>query len=73
MYVHVGGCHMMGKRSRGATREQVVRALTDGVDPCPPCRPHRSRHARLTAARRGVESVRHPLVAPFARTGVVCR
>ncbi|MDQ0605502.1 hypothetical protein QF037_009935 [Streptomyces canus] len=39
VYVHVGGCHMAGKRSKGAAREQAVRALTEGVDPCPHCRP----------------------------------
>ncbi|MFI1726456.1 DUF6233 domain-containing protein [Streptomyces sp. NPDC020489] len=39
VYVHVGGCHMAGKRSKGATREQAVRALADGVDACPHCRP----------------------------------
>ncbi|KUM70713.1 hypothetical protein J7F01_39995 [Streptomyces sp. ISL-22] len=39
VYVHVGGCHMTGKRSKGATREQALRALTDRVDPCPHCRP----------------------------------
>jgi hypothetical protein len=39
VYVHVGGCHMVGKRSKGAARDQAVRALTDGVTPCPHCRP----------------------------------
>ncbi|WP_060905261.1 DUF6233 domain-containing protein [Streptomyces scabiei] len=39
VYVHVGGCHMAGKRSRAAARDQAVRALTEGVTPCPHCRP----------------------------------
>jgi hypothetical protein len=30
---------MAGKRSKGAAREQAVRALADGVGPCPHCRP----------------------------------
>jgi hypothetical protein len=39
VYVHVGGCHMAVKRSRGIDREQALRALADGVDACPHCRP----------------------------------
>ncbi|WP_369228774.1 DUF6233 domain-containing protein [Streptomyces sp. R21] len=39
VYVHVGGCHMAGKRSKGVAREQALRALTDGVEACPHCRP----------------------------------
>lgn len=39
VYVHVGGCHMVGKRSKPAVRAQALRALTDGVTPCPHCRP----------------------------------
>ncbi|MGW6404525.1 DUF6233 domain-containing protein [Streptomyces sp. NPDC055134] len=39
VYVHVGGCHMAGKRSRGVDRDQVLRALTEGVAACPHCRP----------------------------------
>ncbi|MFF7452422.1 MULTISPECIES: DUF6233 domain-containing protein [unclassified Streptomyces] len=39
VYVHVGGCHMAGKRSKGVAREQAVRALAEGVDPCSHCRP----------------------------------
>ncbi|MEU5894313.1 DUF6233 domain-containing protein [Streptomyces sp. NPDC047461] len=39
VYVHVGGCHMAGKRSKGVAREQAQWALADGVDPCPRCRP----------------------------------
>ncbi|MFD5569958.1 DUF6233 domain-containing protein [Streptomyces cadmiisoli] len=39
VYVHVGNCHMAGKRSKGVQRDQAVRALADGVDACPHCRP----------------------------------
>ena len=39
VYVHAGGCPMAGKRSKGVTREEAVRALSEGVDPCPHCRP----------------------------------
>jgi hypothetical protein len=39
VYVHVGGCHMAGSRSRGVDRGQAIRALADGVDACPHCRP----------------------------------
>lgn len=42
VYVHAGDCHMAGKRSRGATREQAMQAmqaLTEGVDACTHCRP----------------------------------
>ncbi|MFF3348997.1 DUF6233 domain-containing protein [Streptomyces sp. NPDC002779] len=39
VYVHVGGCHMAGNRSRGVDRGQAIRALADGVDACPHCRP----------------------------------
>jgi hypothetical protein len=39
VYVHVGGCHMAGKRSRGAQRDQALRALADGIDACTHCRP----------------------------------
>jgi hypothetical protein len=39
VYVHVGGCHMAGKRSKGVQRDQALRALADGVDACPHCRP----------------------------------
>lgn len=41
VYVHVGGCHMAGKRSRGVERDQALRAVTEGVDACPHCRPDR--------------------------------
>jgi hypothetical protein len=39
VYVHVGGCHMAGPRSKGVTRDQAIRALADRVGPCPHCRP----------------------------------
>ncbi|MFJ3673943.1 DUF6233 domain-containing protein [Streptomyces sp. NPDC090106] len=39
VYVHGGDCHMAGKRSRGVTREQAVRALAERVEACPHCRP----------------------------------
>ncbi|WP_406383181.1 DUF6233 domain-containing protein [Streptomyces sp. NBC_00117] len=28
-----------GKRSRGVDRDQALRAMTEGVDVCPRCRP----------------------------------
>lgn len=39
VYVHVGDCWNAGKRSRGASRGQALRALADGVTACPQCRP----------------------------------
>ncbi|MGW6481293.1 DUF6233 domain-containing protein [Streptomyces sp. NPDC055059] len=39
VYVHVGGCHMAGKRSRGVERDQALRGLAAGVAACPHCRP----------------------------------
>ncbi|MFE4720864.1 DUF6233 domain-containing protein [Streptomyces sp. NPDC056728] len=30
---------MAGKRSRGIERDQALRAVTEGVDACPHCRP----------------------------------
>ncbi|MGW2935056.1 DUF6233 domain-containing protein [Streptomyces sp. NPDC001156] len=39
VYVHIGGCWSIGKRHRGINREQARRALAEGVDPCPHCRP----------------------------------
>lgn len=39
VYVHMGDCHMAGKRSRGITQEQARRALSDQVPACPHCRP----------------------------------
>lgn len=39
VYVHVGGCHMAGKRSRGVTDDQARRALWEQVPPCPHCHP----------------------------------
>ncbi|MDX2800135.1 DUF6233 domain-containing protein [Streptomyces scabiei] len=37
--VHVGGCHMAGKRSRGVGREEALRWLANGVVACTHCRP----------------------------------
>jgi hypothetical protein len=39
VYVHAGGCWNTGRRSHGVTREEARRALTEGVPPCPQCRP----------------------------------
>ncbi|MEU6766591.1 DUF6233 domain-containing protein [Streptomyces sp. NPDC046853] len=39
VYVHVGGCHMAGKRSRGVSRDQARQALYEQIDACPHCRP----------------------------------
>jgi hypothetical protein len=39
VYVHAGGCHMAGKRVKGVPRDIALRALTEGVDACPHCRP----------------------------------
>ncbi|WP_432182064.1 DUF6233 domain-containing protein [Streptomyces sp. NBC_00063] len=39
VYIHVGGCHMAGKRSRGVERDQALRAVTEGIDACPHCQP----------------------------------
>ncbi|MFE2297895.1 DUF6233 domain-containing protein [Streptomyces sp. NPDC059445] len=39
VYVHVGDCHMAGKRSIGVDRDQARRALVEGVTPCTHCRP----------------------------------
>ena len=38
-YVHVGGCWSGGRRSRGVPRDEALRALAQGVEPCPQCRP----------------------------------
>ncbi|MER6092529.1 DUF6233 domain-containing protein [Streptomyces bluensis] len=37
--VHVGGCHMAGKRVKGVSRDAALRALADGVEACSHCRP----------------------------------
>lgn len=37
--VHVGGCWNSGKRSRGVSREDALRALAEGVKACSACRP----------------------------------
>ncbi|MFF1395065.1 DUF6233 domain-containing protein [Streptomyces sp. NPDC058287] len=41
VYVHLGGCHMAGKRSRGVTDDQARRALWEQVPACPHCNPDR--------------------------------
>ncbi|MFI9824431.1 DUF6233 domain-containing protein [Streptomyces sp. NPDC052013] len=38
-YVHAGDCWNAGHRSRGVSRDQALRAISDGVKPCPHCRP----------------------------------
>ena len=38
-HVHVGGCHMAGKRSRGIARADALRWLADGIPACSHCRP----------------------------------
>ncbi|QKW31473.1 hypothetical protein HUT11_35510 (plasmid) [Streptomyces seoulensis] len=37
--VHVGGCHMAGKRVRGIERGEALRWLAGGVVACTHCRP----------------------------------
>ncbi|MFS4103733.1 DUF6233 domain-containing protein [Streptomyces sp. PD-S100-1] len=37
--VHVGGCHMAGKRIKGIDRDTALRALAEGVQACGHCRP----------------------------------
>lgn len=37
--VHVGGCWNSGKRVRGVSREDALRALAEGVKACSACRP----------------------------------
>ncbi|MER5720349.1 DUF6233 domain-containing protein [Streptomyces sp. NPDC002132] len=37
--VHVGGCHMAGKRPRGVNRQEALRRLAEGVPACGHCRP----------------------------------
>jgi hypothetical protein len=39
VYVHSGGCWNAGRRSSGISREEALRALTEGVPACPQCRP----------------------------------
>lgn len=39
VYVHVGGCHMAGKRSRGIGRSDALRWLAEGIPACSHCRP----------------------------------
>lgn len=37
--IHVGGCHMAGKRSRGIGRADALRWLAEGIPACSHCRP----------------------------------
>jgi hypothetical protein len=37
--VHVGGCHMAGKRSRSIGRADALRWLAEGIQACTHCRP----------------------------------
>lgn len=37
--VHVGSCHMTGKRRRGVSQEEARRALAGNVEACPHCSP----------------------------------
>ncbi|MFF9309868.1 DUF6233 domain-containing protein [Streptomyces sp. NPDC014748] len=39
--VHVGGCHMAGKRIKPISRDTALRALAEGVQACGHCRPDR--------------------------------
>jgi hypothetical protein len=37
--VHVGGCRTAGRRARPISRDQAMRALTEGLESCALCRP----------------------------------
>ena len=37
--VHVGGCRSAGKRARPISRDQAMRAVSEGLEPCGLCRP----------------------------------
>lgn len=37
--LHVGGCASAGRRARPVKRDQAIRALTEGLEPCALCRP----------------------------------
>ncbi|HEY6115131.1 MAG TPA: DUF6233 domain-containing protein [Candidatus Dormibacteraeota bacterium] len=37
--IHVGGCHMAGKRSKGISRTDALRWLAEGIPACSHCRP----------------------------------
>ncbi|MBT2676804.1 hypothetical protein J7E95_39685 [Streptomyces sp. ISL-14] len=39
VYVHVGDCWGAGKRPKGISREEALRALAEGIKPCPQCEP----------------------------------
>ncbi|TXS52796.1 hypothetical protein EAO77_19450 [Streptomyces sp. t39] len=38
LYVHIGGCHMAGRRVRGITRAEPAGAVAEGVEACTHCR-----------------------------------
>ncbi len=37
--LHVGGCRSAGRRARPVNRDQAMRALVEGLEPCGLCRP----------------------------------
>ncbi|GFE19991.1 DUF6233 domain-containing protein [Streptomyces nigrescens] len=37
--VHVGGCRTAGRRARPISRDQAMRAIAEGLEPCGLCRP----------------------------------
>jgi hypothetical protein len=39
LYVHAGDCWNAGRRSRGISRDEALRALADGTPACTHCRP----------------------------------
>ncbi|MEU1202925.1 DUF6233 domain-containing protein [Streptomyces sp. NPDC005813] len=39
VHVHVGGCHMTGKRPKGVAPDQALRAQVDDIPACSHCRP----------------------------------
>lgn len=65
LVVHVGGCRLAGGRRRAIDRDQALRALADGIEPCQVCRPDRELGCldsrTVTAAAAG-------FARPLART-----
>lgn len=37
--VHIGGCHMAGKRRQTISRDEAVQLISQGVNACTHCRP----------------------------------
>ncbi|MYX14355.1 hypothetical protein GTY67_13210 [Streptomyces sp. SID8374] len=37
--VHIGGCHMAGKRRKAISRDEAVQLISQGVNACTHCRP----------------------------------